>query len=453
MKKKPGKKILFSIAGISACVVFVCATMSTAAAENPIRLIVNGKTIQTDVPPQMMEGRVMVPIRWVAEALGAEVKWDEENRAVMIDTKTQSGQYENPYRYPRLPQEITSPEMLLQAYFASLAYANNLSLEQSTAAGGTLGMGQQPYQTAYHYWSAAWRAEHSFEEFLDSWSGTAHVELLKLYEAEMQDGHARFFAETKHLEFAGNKRQLGEYYYAGFFTVTLTEDGWRIAEGSLEPQNLAWKLGGHQPWLADPAAVAIVQGLGRPLDEGSALQSRLEWHADDHVTVVFADNTENRETAVEAVRLTEGTWRVIAVEKSIPFSEYAGPGGGEVAIRYSDKQKESVRAAGRKYGIEPLLPAKGMADDYLMEIRFTKHSLELVYPHFSVEQSNRNLAEPAPGETAETILFPGGQKLLWFPEQRTLTFQTGGVHVALGSAKSVGKEEFVKIARSMMEEL
>lgn len=445
MKKKPGKKILFSIAGISACVVFVCATMSTAAAENPIRLIVNGKTIQTDVPPQMMEGRVMIPIRGVAEALGAEVKWDEENRAVMVDTKTQSGHYENPYRYPRLPQEITSPEMLLQAYFASLAY-NNLSPEQTTAARG-------PYHTAYHYWSAAWRAEHSFEEFLDSWSGTAHVELLKLYEAEMQDGKVRFFVETKHLESAENKRQLGEYYYAGFFTVSLTEDGWRITEGTLEPQDLAWKLYGHRPWLADPVDVAIVQGLGRPLDEGSALQSRLKWHADDHVTVVFADNTENRETAVEAVRLTEGTWRVIAVEKSIPFSEYAGPGGGEVAIRYSDKQKEAVREAGRKYGIEPLLPAKGVADDYLMEIRFTKHSLHLVYPHFSVEQSNRNLAEPVPGETAETIVLPGGQKLQWFPEQRTLTFQTGGVHVALGSAKSVDKEEFVKIAQSMIEGL
>jgi len=442
---KTGKKMLFSIAGISACVVFACATMPTAAAENPIRLIVNGKTIQTDVPPQMMEGRVMIPIRGVAEALGAEVKWDEENRVVMVDTKTQSGHYENPYRYPRLPQEITSPEMLLQAYFASLAF-NNLSPEQSAAAGG-------PYHTAYHYWSAAWQAEHSFEEFLDSWSGTAHVELLKLYEAEMQDGQVRFFVETKHLESAGNKRQLGEYYYAGFFTVTLTEDGWRIAEGSLEPQNLAWALEGHQPWLADPVDVAIVQGLGRPLDEGSALHPRLEWHADDHVTVIFADNIGNRETAVEAVRLTEGTWRVIAVEKSIPFSEYAGPGGVREAILYSDEQKEAVREAGRKYGIEPLLPAKGVADDCLMEIRFTKHSLELVYPHFSVEQSNRNLAEPVPGETAETIVLPGGQKLQWFPEQRTLTFQTGGVHVALGSAKSVGKEEFVKIAQSMIEGL
>jgi hypothetical protein len=153
---------------------------------------------------------------------------------------------------------------------------------------------------------------------LDSWSGTAHVELLHLYEAGRQDGQARFFVETRHLEFAGDKPQLGAYYYAGFFAASLTQDGWRITEGSLEPQNLAWALGGHQPWLADPVDVAIVQGLGRPLDNGLALRSRLERHADHHVTVVFEDESGNRKAAVKAVRLTEGTWRVIAVEKDIP---------------------------------------------------------------------------------------------------------------------------------------
>ena len=133
----------------------------------------------------------------------------------------------------------------------------------------------------------------------------------------MQDGQARFFVETKHLEFAGDKRQLGAYYYAGFFAAAQTDEGWRITEGSLEPQNLAWELGGHQPWLADPVDAAIVQGLGKPLDGGLTLQSRVEWHSVDHVTVIFTDEKGNTETAVEAVRLTEGTWRVIAVEQSI----------------------------------------------------------------------------------------------------------------------------------------
>jgi len=60
--------------------------------------------------------------------------------------------------------------------------------------------------------------------------------------------------------------------------------------------------------------VAIVEGLGKPPDDGLTLQSRVEWHADDHVTVIFTDDAGNAAAAVEAVRLAEGTWRVIAVE-------------------------------------------------------------------------------------------------------------------------------------------
>src|SRR5690606_11850507 len=82
VNKKTGKKLLLSIAGILAFAVFTCAAILAAVAEDPVRLIVNGKTVQPDVSPQIMEGRVMVPVRWIAEALGAEVKWDKENRAV-----------------------------------------------------------------------------------------------------------------------------------------------------------------------------------------------------------------------------------------------------------------------------------------------------------------------------------------------------------------------------------
>jgi len=63
------------------------ATASWAvAAERPIKLIVNGKEVKTDVPPQIINGRTMVPVRFVAEALGADVEWDDANRAVVVTT-------------------------------------------------------------------------------------------------------------------------------------------------------------------------------------------------------------------------------------------------------------------------------------------------------------------------------------------------------------------------------
>ncbi|MDI6813424.1 MAG: copper amine oxidase N-terminal domain-containing protein [Desulfitobacteriaceae bacterium] len=64
----------------------VLASTSFALADQPIRLIVNGKEIQCDVPPQLINGRVLVPARFVAEPLGARVEWDEQGQAVVINS-------------------------------------------------------------------------------------------------------------------------------------------------------------------------------------------------------------------------------------------------------------------------------------------------------------------------------------------------------------------------------
>jgi len=69
------------IAGI---IVLAAAFAAAAFAANPIKLIVNGQEIKPDVPPQIVNDRTMVPVRWVAEALGAEVKWEAETSSVVI---------------------------------------------------------------------------------------------------------------------------------------------------------------------------------------------------------------------------------------------------------------------------------------------------------------------------------------------------------------------------------
>ena len=62
----------------------IMATATFALAANPIKLVVNGQEIQCDVPPQNINGRVLVPARFVAESLGASVTWDAANNAVVI---------------------------------------------------------------------------------------------------------------------------------------------------------------------------------------------------------------------------------------------------------------------------------------------------------------------------------------------------------------------------------
>jgi hypothetical protein len=61
-------------------------------AAQPIKLVVNGREVLSDPPPQMIGNRVFVPIRFVAEALGAKVEWDEQGQAVKINSQSLSQQ-------------------------------------------------------------------------------------------------------------------------------------------------------------------------------------------------------------------------------------------------------------------------------------------------------------------------------------------------------------------------
>jgi len=74
------------LSGFATCAL-ICSLLfvgSSAIANSPISLIIDGQNIQCDVPPQIINGRVMVPARFVAEPLGARVEWSERSQAVMI---------------------------------------------------------------------------------------------------------------------------------------------------------------------------------------------------------------------------------------------------------------------------------------------------------------------------------------------------------------------------------
>jgi len=47
--------------------------------------VVNGNTKTLDAPAKLTNGRTMVPLRFVSECLGAKVDWDKENRLVVIN--------------------------------------------------------------------------------------------------------------------------------------------------------------------------------------------------------------------------------------------------------------------------------------------------------------------------------------------------------------------------------
>lgn len=73
-----------NVIAVTVVIILTCISVTAALANNPVKLIVNNQEIEPDVPPQIIDGRVMVPVRWVSEALNAEISWDAENNTVTI---------------------------------------------------------------------------------------------------------------------------------------------------------------------------------------------------------------------------------------------------------------------------------------------------------------------------------------------------------------------------------
>lgn len=52
----------------------------------PVTIVVNGEEAESDVPPVRANGQVMVPVDMIAEEFGADVGWNEEKNAVLINS-------------------------------------------------------------------------------------------------------------------------------------------------------------------------------------------------------------------------------------------------------------------------------------------------------------------------------------------------------------------------------
>lgn len=66
------------------CLVMMSIMMSTVVfASNDIKVAIDGEYVEFDVQPQLISDRTMVPLRAIFEALGAEVDWDESTQTVI----------------------------------------------------------------------------------------------------------------------------------------------------------------------------------------------------------------------------------------------------------------------------------------------------------------------------------------------------------------------------------
>ncbi|WP_442603280.1 copper amine oxidase N-terminal domain-containing protein [Paenibacillus sp. KN14-4R] len=76
---------------------------------NDTKAEVGGKTVPLDVAATQIEGRTFVPARFVAESFGADVKWDDSRKQVIITTGTAAP--EGHYYFIYNSQKVTAQDL------------------------------------------------------------------------------------------------------------------------------------------------------------------------------------------------------------------------------------------------------------------------------------------------------------------------------------------------------
>lgn len=74
------KKLLSVILSLCLCMSLIAGNISVFADE--ITVEIDGKKIEFDVKPEIIDGRTMVPMRKIFEEIGASVKWNNDTKTV-----------------------------------------------------------------------------------------------------------------------------------------------------------------------------------------------------------------------------------------------------------------------------------------------------------------------------------------------------------------------------------
>lgn len=94
---------------------------------------INGKSVQLEVPGTLVKGNTMVPARFIAETFGASVEWESESKTVIIKTAE------------------AQKTLDLETIPGTLSYADGSKYEGSVANGKANGLGTIHYEDGSVY--------------------------------------------------------------------------------------------------------------------------------------------------------------------------------------------------------------------------------------------------------------------------------------------------------------
>lgn len=224
------KKIL-----IFACVFILCIAAALPALAGTPKVVLDGKTLTFDVQPTVENGRTLVPLRAIFEALGATVQWDEATQTVTaakgdVTVKLTVGgkAFKNDAEVTLdVPAKVVNGRTLVPLRFVGEAFGTKVDWDAATEAVALTSAAEpaEPSKPAEPATPAKPVAATPFEEYLNSLPFDATVIADKTKEAQfiITGEHAGNYAVTidkgKITWVKGNAK-------APAITVTTSEQVW-----------------------------------------------------------------------------------------------------------------------------------------------------------------------------------------------------------------------------------
>lgn len=203
----------------------------------------------------------------------------------------------------KIPQSaLNSPENTIINFYSLLREAENLTKDKAGGC-GTVGEAKSPYPAAYAILSDNYKSRLPYNEFLKSFEGIGHINLIKLEKAEKEKLHPdsiRYFIELETIE-GSNKGVTYFAYYYGFIYVNKEGASYRIADINLSGEDfLCAPYHGWSHW--GESIVDIKYGEWCKL-----VKERKPAEKNGYVKTIYVNGTDKKEYKFLFFQLTNGT--------------------------------------------------------------------------------------------------------------------------------------------------
>lgn len=203
----------------------------------------------------------------------------------------------------KIPQSIlNSPENTIINFYSLLREAENLT-KNKTGGCGTVGEAKYPYPAAYSILSNTYKSRLSYNEFLRSFEGIGHINLIKLEKVEKDKLHpdsVRYFVELETIE-GSNKGVTYFSYYYGFIFANREGSSYKITDINLSGEDfLCAPYHGWSHW--GESIVDIKYGEWCKL-----VKERKPAVKNGFVKTIYASGTDKKEYKFLFFQLTNGT--------------------------------------------------------------------------------------------------------------------------------------------------